>query len=90
MLANRDVDVVTAVVSSVHAVLRNKPTMAVWIALIVALTGIGLATALLGLVIVIPWLAYATWHGYRETLDVSQWPILAAPEATGAPAPGAD
>lgn len=81
MLANRDVDVVTAVVSSVNAVLRNKPSMAVWIALIVLLTGVGLATALLGLVVVIPWLAYATWHGYRETLDVSQWPMLAAPDA---------
>jgi len=84
MLANRDVDVVTAVVSSVNAVLRNKPTMAVWVALIVALTGVGFATALLGLVVVIPWLAYATWHGYRETLDVSHWPILAHPDAARA------
>ena len=76
MLANRDVDVVTAVVSSINAVLRNKFTMAIWAALIVVLTALALATALLGLIVVIPWLAYATWHGYRATLDVSEWPTL--------------
>ncbi len=75
-LANRDVDVVTAVVSSINAVLRNKAAMLVWAALIVLLTAVGVATALLGLIVVIPWLAYATWHGYQETLDVSEWDTL--------------
>lgn len=76
MLANRDVDVVTAVVSSINATLRNKPAMIVWAALIVALTAIGMATALLGLIIIIPWLGYATWHAYRDVLDVSAWDTL--------------
>ena len=26
--------------------------------------------------IIIPLLAYATWHGYREALDVTDWPLL--------------
>jgi len=76
MLANRDVDVVTAVVSSINAVLRNKWTMAVWAGLIVAITALSLATALIGLIVTIPWLAYATWHSYRAALDVSEWPTL--------------
>lgn len=76
MLANRDVDVVTAVVSSINAVLRNKRAMVIWAALIVALTLIGMLTALLGLIVVIPWLGYATWHAYREAIDVSEWPTL--------------
>lgn len=76
MLANRDVDVVTAVVSSINAVLRNKPAMAVWAILIVLLTLAGILTALLGLVVVIPWLGYATWHAYRDIIDVSDWPTL--------------
>jgi uncharacterized membrane protein len=76
MLANRDVDVVTAVVSSINVVLRNKPAMFVWALTIVALTCVGLLTALIGLVVIIPWLAYATWHSYRAALDVSDWPIL--------------
>ena len=76
MLANREVDVITAVVSSINAVLRNKPAMFVWAILLSVLTLIGFLTAGLGLIIIIPWLAYATWHGYREALDVSEWPRL--------------
>jgi uncharacterized membrane protein len=74
MICDRDADAITAVVTSVNAVLRNKRAMAVWIALIVALTAIGFATALLGLVVTIPLLGYATWHGYRDTVDASDWP----------------
>jgi len=76
MLANRDVDVVTAAISSINAVLRNKFTAAAWALTILLLTAIGIATALLGLIVIIPWLAYASWHAYRETLDVSAWPTL--------------
>ena len=79
MLANREVDVVTAVVSSINAVLRNKPAMALWAVLIVLLTAVAFATALVGLIVVIPWLAYATWHSYREALDASDWPLLREP-----------
>jgi len=74
MICDRDADAITAVVTSVNAVLRNKPAMAVWAALIVVLTAVGFATALLGLVVTIPLLGYATWHGYRETIDASAWP----------------
>ena len=76
MLANRDVDVVTAVISSINAIMRNKFTAMVWAALIVTLTALGIATALLGLTIVIPWLAFATWHGYRQALICDHWPVL--------------
>lgn len=76
MVANRDVDTITAVISSINAVLRNKPAMLLWAFLISAMTLIGFLTAGLGLIIIIPWLAYATWHGYREALDVSEWPRL--------------
>jgi uncharacterized membrane protein len=79
MLANRDVDVVTAVISSIHAVMRNKFTSALWAALIVTLTAVGILTGLLGLILVVPWLAYATWHGYREALDCEHWPVLNLP-----------
>ena len=76
MIADRDVDMVTACVSSINAVLRNKPVMLLWALLIVLLTALGFLTAFLGLVVVMPWLAYATWHAYRETLDASGWPAL--------------
>jgi uncharacterized membrane protein len=76
MIADRDVDMVTAAVSSVNAVLRNRAVMLLWAAMIVAITIIGFATALLGLDVLMPWLAYAAWHAYRETLDANEWPIL--------------
>lgn len=76
MIADRDVDMVTAGVSSVNAVLRNKGVAAQWALWIVLLTALGLATAFVGLVLLMPWLAYATWHAYRETLDASAWPRL--------------
>ena len=81
MIADRDVDMVTACVSSIRAVLSNKRVMLLWAALIVLLTAAGFATAFLGLAIVMPWLAYAAWHAYRETLDASSWPALDGPAA---------
>ena len=76
MIADRDVDMVTAGVSSVNAVLRNKLVALQWAGWIALLTALGFLTAFLGLVLVMPWLAYATWHAYRETLDASDWPRL--------------
>jgi uncharacterized membrane protein len=76
MIADRDVDMITAGISSANAVLRNKAVMAQWAAILVVLTAIGFATGLLGLGVLMPWLAYAAWHAYRETLDASGWPAL--------------
>ena len=76
MIADRDVDMITACVSSINAVLRNKRVAVLWAALIVGLTAIGFATVMIGLIVVMPWLAYAAWHSYRETLDASDWPRL--------------
>ncbi|MDJ0852049.1 MAG: DUF2189 domain-containing protein [Myxococcota bacterium] len=74
MLLHRDVDAVTAVVTSINAVLRNKRAMLVWGSLIVAGLSIGFATAFIGLVFTIPLLGHATWHGYEETIDASAFP----------------
>jgi uncharacterized membrane protein len=74
MLMDRKVDTVTAVVTSINAALRNKPAMAVWLALIVLMTGIGFATAFVGLLVLFPLLGHATWHAYRDVVDASAWP----------------
>ncbi len=79
MIADRDVDMVTAVVSSVNAVLRNKRVTLLWALLIALVTLLGFATAFIGLGLFMPWLAYAAWHSYRETLDCSVWPKLPTP-----------
>jgi len=78
MIVDRDADMITACITSVNAVLRNKPAMVVWIALIVSLTGLGFVTVGLGLIVVIPLLGYATWHAYAETIGASAWPDSAS------------
>jgi uncharacterized membrane protein len=74
MIDDRDTDTITAVVTSVNAVLRNKRAMVNWAAVIFVSVVIGFATAFLGFVVMIPLLGYATWHGYEETIDASAWP----------------
>jgi uncharacterized membrane protein len=87
MLVDRRIDSVTAVVTSVNAVLRNKPTMLVWgavIALAVAPgfallflgrdQGHGLALVMLLLGITLPLIGHATWHAYKEAIDASAYP----------------
>lgn len=87
MLVDRDTDSITAVVTSVHAVLRNKPAMAVWAVMIVLAVAPGFALllarragshgylALLALLgATLPLIGHATWHGYRATIDASAWP----------------
>ncbi|MCP3866715.1 MAG: DUF2189 domain-containing protein [Gammaproteobacteria bacterium] len=74
MITERKADMVTAVVTSFNAVLRNKVTMLVWALLIVAAVGIGIITAFVGLGITLPLIGHATWHAYQETIDSSAWP----------------
>jgi uncharacterized membrane protein len=58
--------VLGAVFTSWRVVLEHPAPLALWAALILALTLVGMATALLGLVLVVPWLAHASWHAYRD------------------------
>lgn len=76
MLMDRRTDTVTAVVTSVNAVLRNKAAMVLWAAIIVGCVLLGAATAWLAFVVLLPLIGHATWHGYRETIDADQWPAL--------------
>jgi uncharacterized membrane protein len=40
----------------------------VWALMILLLTAVGIATALIGFVFIVPVIGYATWHAYRETI----------------------
>lgn len=95
MIMHRNVDSVTAIVTSVNAVLRNKAAMFVWLCLIVLLLLIGVATAFVGLIVIVPIIGYAAWHAYLETIDADAFPRHAAgitatprPAESGATDPG--
>jgi uncharacterized membrane protein len=84
MIMDRQVDMITAVISSVNAVLRNKLAMAVWAGIIVLGLLLGFVTAFIGLAVVVPVIGYATWHAYRDTIDATAWPVheTAAPRTS--------
>ncbi|WP_374632803.1 DUF2189 domain-containing protein [Ferrovibrio sp.] len=66
MLVDRDVDPVTAIVTSVNAVRRNPKAMLLWAGLIVLFTAVGIATFFVGLGLLFPLVAHATWHAYKD------------------------
>ncbi|GIU66559.1 DUF2189 domain-containing protein [Candidatus Phycosocius spiralis] len=65
---DRQVDALTAMLVSVVAVLRNKGAMISFAFNIAMLVGLCLITGFIGLIIVFPWLGYATWHCYRTLI----------------------
>ena len=75
LLLDRRISVLQAVLTSVRAALLNPAPMALWATLIMALTVLGmLATAMVGLVVVVPWLAHASWHAYRDLVAPAEEP----------------
>jgi uncharacterized membrane protein len=68
MIVDKDVNAPTAIMTSLHAVWLNKSVIALWALLILLLAVIGFATALIGLILIVPLIGYATWHAYRETI----------------------
>ncbi|MDO9195790.1 DUF2189 domain-containing protein [Rhodoferax sp.] len=74
LLLDRRVTLMQAVLTSWRAVLANPMPMAFWAALIMGFTLLGLGSALLGLIAVMPMLGHASWHAYRDLVDVSALP----------------
>ncbi len=74
MIMDRKTDAITAVITSVNAVLRNKLTMLIWAIIIVSFVTVGFLTFFIGFIVFLPLIGHATWHAYRETIDASDWP----------------
>jgi uncharacterized membrane protein len=68
MLYDREVDFVTAMVTSVRTVLCNPAPMIAWAAIIAFLIGISLLSGFLGLFVTLPVLGHATYHLYRRAV----------------------
>ncbi len=65
LLLDREVDFVTAMITSFQVVARSPLPMLAWAALIAGVTFLALIPAFLGLFIVLPLLGHASWHLYR-------------------------
>ncbi len=71
LLLDRRITLTQAVLTSWQTVLTNPVPMAVWAALIMVLTMLGMGTAMLGLILVMPLLGHGSWHAYRDLVDVT-------------------
>jgi len=78
LLLDRQVRIREAVLTSWLVVLANPGVMALWAGLILLLTLLGFALALVGTVVLVPLLGHASWHAYRDLLDVSGLPAQEA------------
>jgi uncharacterized membrane protein len=74
LLLDRRVTLMQAVLTSWKAVLANPLPLALWALLIVLFTALGLASLFIGLVFVMPMLGHASWHAYRDLVDMDFWP----------------
>jgi uncharacterized membrane protein len=68
LLLDRDVDCVTAMITSVRAVVTSPLPMIGWAALIVVLLALSSMPYFLGLLVTLPVLGHTTWHLYRRII----------------------
>lgn len=78
MLYDRDIDFVTAMVTSVRLVIANPVTMIVWCIVIAVLLGVSILSVFVGLLVTLPIIGHATWHLYRRGVE----PAIAPAETT--------
>lgn len=71
MLLSERVDALTAMGTSMALVWHNLPVMLTWAAIMLALIFVGIATGLLGMIVVFPVLGHGSWHAYRAVLSKS-------------------
>lgn len=65
---DRQVDFVTAMITSVKSVIMSPGPMFLWCAIIGVLLGLSLLSMFAGLLVVLPVLGHATWHIYKRAV----------------------
>ncbi len=71
ILLDRDVDFVTAMITSVRSVSLNPVPMIGWAAIVVALLIVSALPLFLGLLVTLPILGHTTWHLYRRLVQAA-------------------
>ena len=69
MIMHRNVDIVSAAVTSIRVVKKNPRKMFTWAVMIGFIMLIGIATGFLGLIAAFPIVGHASWHAYRELVE---------------------
>lgn len=71
MLLERDVDFVTAMMTSLEVVRQNRAIMMQWAGLIAVALFLSMLPIFLGLLIALPVLGHSTWHLYRRAVPMN-------------------
>jgi uncharacterized membrane protein len=74
LLLDRDVDFITAMITSVRAVVASPGPLVAWALVIVMLLIVSALPAFLGLIFALPVLGHATWHLYRRIVAPEEQP----------------
>jgi uncharacterized membrane protein len=69
LLLDRDVSALTAMETSLRAMLVNPKAMAMWGSIVAGGLVIGCVPCFLGLVVVMPILGHSSWHLYRKVIE---------------------
>ena len=71
LLLDREVDFITAMITSFQTVQENFAVMMLWAAVIALSTLLALIPGFLGLFVVLPLFGHATWHLYKAAVDAA-------------------
>ncbi|WP_231638891.1 DUF2189 domain-containing protein [Aurantiacibacter marinus] len=71
MLVDRDVDFITAIITSVSALRANRKVLLSWAIIISAALFLSMLPAFVGLLVTLPVLGHATWHLYRRIVPAT-------------------
>jgi uncharacterized membrane protein len=74
LLLDREIDLASAVLTSIRAVGANPFAMALWAAMIMLATLLSLMSLMLGFVFVVPIIGHGSWHAYRDVVDADALP----------------
>lgn len=70
LMLDTKANVATAAIASLRACMCNPGVMMLWAFCIVVLIGVGFATSFLGLIVTMPVAGHASWHVYRDMIEM--------------------
>ena len=71
MILDRDTDAITACITSLRVFVEHTGVSLLWGLLITALVVLAMLPSAAGLLLVGPWLGFASWHAYRASVRVT-------------------
>jgi uncharacterized membrane protein len=71
MILDRDTDAITACITSMRVFVDHTAVSMLWGVLIVVLAILAMLPSAAGLLVVGPWLGFASWHAYRASVHVT-------------------